>query len=56
MQQKRLAAGLMAALAGLVAAESDVQQLTEATFKDFIGANDLVLAECKFSYSPPSPS
>jgi protein disulfide-isomerase A1 len=45
MQQKRLAAGLMAALAGLVAAESDVQQLTEATFKDFIGANDLVLAE-----------
>lgn len=49
MQQKRLAYGLLAALAGLVSAEgeSDVEQLTQATFGDFIKTNDLVLAECK---------
>lgn len=49
MQQKRLALGLMAALSGLVSAEgeSDVTQLTGATFADFVKANDLVLAECE---------
>ena len=49
MQHKRLAAGLMAAYAAFVSAEgeSDVAQLTQATFDDFIKANDLVLAECR---------
>lgn len=49
MQHKRLAAGLLAALASFANAdgESDVTQLTRGTFDDFIKANDLVLAECK---------
>lgn len=48
MQQKRLAFGLLAALAGLVSAdESNVTQLTQETFDDFIKGNELVLAECK---------
>ena len=54
MQQKRLAYGLMAALAGLASAEdvaSDVATLTQDTFADFVKANDLVLAECK-SFPP----
>ncbi|KEY67533.1 hypothetical protein S7711_02451 [Stachybotrys chartarum IBT 7711] len=46
MQQKRLAFGLLAALAGLVSAdESNVTQLTQETFDDFIKGNELVLAE-----------
>lgn len=47
MQQKRLAAGLVAAFAAYVQADSDVTQLTKDTFADFVKANDLVLAECK---------
>jgi hypothetical protein len=49
MQQKRLALGLLAALAGLVSADgdSDVAQLTKDTFGDFVKDNDLVLAECE---------
>jgi hypothetical protein len=34
------------ALAALATA-SDVHDLKQDTFKDFIGSNDLVLAECK---------
>ncbi|KFH44499.1 Protein disulfide-isomerase-like protein [Hapsidospora chrysogenum ATCC 11550] len=47
MQQKRLAAGLLAAFAAFTNAEgeSDVASLTKDTFADFIKANDLVLAE-----------
>ncbi|KAJ3484377.1 hypothetical protein NLG97_g7067 [Lecanicillium saksenae] len=45
MQHKRICLGLFAAFAGLVAAESDVTQLTKDTFDDFVKANDLVLAE-----------
>ncbi|KAL7942218.1 disulfide isomerase PDI1 protein [Trichoderma barbatum] len=45
MQQKRLTAALLAALATVVSADSDVTSLTKDTFNDFIGANDLVLAE-----------
>lgn len=46
MQQKRLTAALLAALATVVSADSDVTSLTKDTFNDFVGANDLVLAEC----------
>lgn len=48
MQTKRLALGLVAALAGVVAADeaTDVHQLTGETFGDFVKTNDLVLAEC----------
>lgn len=46
MQQKRLTAALVAALAAVVSAESDVKSLTKDTFNDFINSNDLVLAEC----------
>ncbi|EGR47782.1 protein disulfide isomerase [Trichoderma reesei QM6a] len=45
MQQKRLTAALVAALAAVVSAESDVKSLTKDTFNDFINSNDLVLAE-----------
>ncbi|KAH0595320.1 hypothetical protein MHUMG1_07070 [Metarhizium humberi] len=46
MQHKRIAFGLLAAFASLASAEdSDVHQLTEKTFKDFVKANPLVLAE-----------
>jgi protein disulfide-isomerase A1 len=45
MQHKHLAAGLMAAFAAVVSADSDVAQLTEATFGEFVGENNLVLAE-----------
>lgn len=49
MQHKRIAFGLLAAFASLASADdSDVHQLTEKTFKDFVKANPLVLAECKF--------
>lgn len=48
MQQKRLALSLLAAMAGVATAESDVAQLTKDTFNDFVKENDLVLAECKF--------
>lgn len=49
MQHKRLAFGLLTALASLASAEdkSDVHQLTEKTFDEFVKANPLVLAECK---------
>lgn len=50
MQQKRLAAGLLAAFAAFANAESDVTQLTEKTFEEFIKANDLVLAECELPH------
>lgn len=57
MQHKRLAAGLLAAFAAFVKADgdSDVTQLTQATFDDFVKTNGLVLAECKMpnSRSPP---
>ncbi len=46
MQQKRLTAALLAALATVVSADSDVTSLTKDTFNDFINSNDLVLAEC----------
>ncbi|KAI5466614.1 thioredoxin-like domain-containing protein [Mariannaea sp. PMI_226] len=46
MHHKRITCGLMAALAALAsAADSDVEQLTKATFDDFIKTNELVLAE-----------
>nr|WNZ75821.1 protein disulfide-isomerase precursor [Trichoderma harzianum] len=45
MQQKRLTAALLAALATVVSADSDVTSLTKDTFNDFINSNDLVLAE-----------
>ncbi|OAQ63360.1 protein disulfide-isomerase precursor [Pochonia chlamydosporia 170] len=47
MQHKRLAFGLLTALASLASAEdkSDVHQLTEKTFDEFVKANPLVLAE-----------
>lgn len=49
MQHKRIAFGLLAAFASLASAEdSDVHQLTEKTFNEFVKANPLVLAECKF--------
>lgn len=49
MHCKQITLGLLAALAGMVSAEgeSDVHQLTQDTFADFVKANDLVLAECK---------
>ena len=58
MQHKRIALGFLAALAGLTNAEdaSDVTQLTEKTFKEFVGANDLVLAECKLPHIFAFPS
>ena len=46
MHQKRVAAGIIAAFAAVATAESDVASLTKDTFKDFVKANDLVLAEC----------
>ena len=51
MQHKRICLGLFAAFAGLVNAAdtSDVHQLTGKTFDDFVKANDIVLAECKFA-------
>lgn len=47
MHHKKIAFGLLAALASLASAEdkSDVHQLTEKTFDDFVKANPLVLAE-----------
>lgn len=47
MHQKSLTFGLLAALAACVSADdkSDVTQLTQATFDDFVKSNDLVLAE-----------
>jgi len=45
MQHKTLAAGLLAAFAAVARADSDVTQLTQDTFDDFIKGNDLVLAE-----------
>lgn len=53
MLHKRFACGLMAALAAVASAESDVAQLTQDTFDDFVKSNDLVLAECK---SPQYPT
>lgn len=57
MLHQRLAYGVLAALAGFASAEgdSDVHQLTQDTFGDFVKANDLVLAECKLPMLPPSP-
>ena len=48
---RRIALGLLAAAAVAHAADpaSDVTQLNKDTFKDFVKANDLVLAECKSS-------
>jgi protein disulfide-isomerase A1 len=47
MLHQRLAFAVLAALAGFASAEgeSDVHQLTQDTFGDFVKANDLVLAE-----------
>ncbi|KAF4974042.1 hypothetical protein FZEAL_9014 [Fusarium zealandicum] len=46
MHHKRVACSLMAALAAYAsAADSDVAQLTQDTFNEFVKANDLVLAE-----------
>ncbi|KPM34187.1 Protein disulfide-isomerase [Neonectria ditissima] len=47
MLHKRIACGLMAALAAVASAaeESDVHQLTQATFDEFVKENPLVLAE-----------
>ena len=56
MQHKTLAAGLLAAFAAVARAESDVTQLTQDTFDDFVKANDLVLAECKLRSRCPSLS
>jgi hypothetical protein len=55
MHQKSITYGLLAAFAALASAEdkSDVTQLTQATFDDFVKANDLVLAECKFTSASP---
>lgn len=52
MQCKKLAFGLLTALAGMTNAEgdSDVTQLTQSTFDEFVKGNGLVLAECKSSY------
>jgi hypothetical protein len=56
MQHKTLAAGLLAAFAAVARADSDVTQLTQDTFDDFIKGNDLVLAECKLTPLPiPAP-
>jgi protein disulfide-isomerase A1 len=41
---KNLAFGLLAA-AAVASADSDVHQLTQDTFDDFVKAHDLVLAE-----------
>ncbi|UNI15135.1 Protein disulfide-isomerase [Purpureocillium takamizusanense] len=45
MHQKRVAAGIIAAFAAVATAESDVASLTKDTFKDFVKANNLILAE-----------
>ncbi|KAG6033718.1 hypothetical protein E4U41_006823 [Claviceps citrina] len=47
MHHKKIAFGLLAAFVSLAAAEdkSDVHQLTDKTFDDFVAANPLVLAE-----------
>lgn len=56
MYHKRIACGFMAALAAYAsAADSDVHQLTEATFDEFVKSNNLVLAECKSRLTPPPP-
>lgn len=49
MHHKKIAFGLLAAFVSLASAEdkSDVHQLTEKTFDEFVAANPLVLAECK---------
>lgn len=53
MYHKRIACGFMAALAAYAsAADSDVHQLTQDTFDEFIKSNDLVLAECKSRLTP----
>lgn len=56
MLHQRLAFAVLAALAGFASAEgdaaSDVHQLTQDTFGEFVKANDLVLAECKFASVP----
>lgn len=49
---QKFALGLLAAAA--VATASDVAQLKKDTFDDFVKANDLVLAECKW-IAAPSP-
>ena len=48
MQVKQIL-GLLASSAALALAEGDsaVTALTADTFNDYIGANDLVLAECE---------
>jgi hypothetical protein len=58
MHHKRIAFGLLAALASMASAEdkSDVHQLTEKTFDEFIKANPLVLAECEFLPSQLHPT
>jgi protein disulfide-isomerase A1 len=57
MLHQRLAFAVLAALAGFASAEgeSDVHQLTQDTFGDFVKANDLVLAECKSPCFPELP-
>lgn len=46
MHHNRLAYSLLAAFAAVATAESDVADLTQDTFGDFVKTNDLVLAEC----------
>ncbi|KAM4066461.1 thioredoxin domain-containing protein [Hirsutella rhossiliensis] len=48
MYQKRLASGFLAALAGVATADSDVTQLTQKTFKDFMTTNKVTLVLAKF--------
>lgn len=48
MQVKQILAALASTAAVAFAeADSSVAALTKDSFNDFIGANDLVLAECK---------
>jgi protein disulfide-isomerase A1 len=45
--QPKFTCGLLAALAAVAAASSDVVDLQKDTFDDFIKGNSLVLAECR---------
>lgn len=51
MYHKRVACGLMAAMAAFAsAADSDVHQLTQDNFDEFVKTNNLVLAECELPF------
>jgi len=45
---RSFSAAALCLLGAAVASASDVEVLTKDTFTDFVSANDLVLAECKF--------